>query len=53
MTEQRPHPSDLSDARWKFVKPALNAWRAERRSKYRVLGRAGPPAGGAGQVVMA
>lgn len=33
MTRQRPHPSDLSDARCKLTGPTLTAWRAERRGK--------------------
>ncbi|WP_182906270.1 IS5 family transposase [Microbispora sp. H13382] len=41
MTEQRPYPSDLSDARWKLVEPVLTAWRAERRGRGLDIGR--PP----------
>ncbi|WP_328687951.1 IS5 family transposase [Streptomyces phaeochromogenes] len=41
MTRQRPYPSDLSDARWELVEPALTAWRAERRGKGLDIGR--PP----------
>jgi transposase len=41
VTEQRPYPSDLSDARWKLIEPVLTAWRAERRSKGLDIGR--PP----------
>ncbi|MBT2393930.1 hypothetical protein J7E87_32100 [Streptomyces sp. ISL-1] len=31
MTHHRPYPSDLSDARWELIGPALTAWRTERR----------------------
>lgn len=41
MTEQRPYPSDLSDARWKLVEPVLTAWRAERKGRALDIGR--PP----------
>ncbi|MCX5096474.1 hypothetical protein OOK36_48660 [Streptomyces sp. NBC_00365] len=27
MTERRPYPSDLSDARWELIEPVLRAWR--------------------------
>ncbi|MBP2702186.1 IS5 family transposase [Microbispora sp. RL4-1S] len=40
-TEQRPYPSDLSDARWKLVEPVLTAWHAERRGRGLDIGR--PP----------
>ncbi|MGW4795815.1 transposase [Nonomuraea sp. NPDC004297] len=30
MTSRRPYPSDLSDARWALVEPALSTWRAAR-----------------------
>jgi transposase len=39
MTEQRPYPSDLSDARWKLVEPVLSAWRAQRRGQGLDIGR--------------
>ncbi|MFF2810350.1 IS5 family transposase [Streptomyces sp. NPDC058000] len=41
MTERRPYPSDLSDARWELVEPVLSAWRAERRRHALDIGR--PP----------
>ncbi|MEV4068100.1 IS5 family transposase [Nonomuraea dietziae] len=39
MAEQRPCPSDLSDARWELVEPVLSAWRADRRRKGLDIGR--------------
>ncbi|GAB3837222.1 IS5-like element ISSco3 family transposase [Micromonospora andamanensis] len=30
MTERRPYPSDLSDARWALIAPRLTAWRQAR-----------------------
>jgi transposase len=37
MTTRRPYPSDLSDARWALVEPALPAWRQrERRAGLRI-----------------
>lgn len=37
MTTRRPYPSDLSDARWALVEPALTAWRQrERRAGLRI-----------------
>jgi transposase len=39
MAEQRPYPSDLSDARWELVEPVLSAWRTHRRSKGLDIGR--------------
>lgn len=30
MTSRRPYPSDLSDARWALIEPALTEWRAAR-----------------------
>ncbi|WP_433256070.1 transposase [Streptosporangium sp. CA-135522] len=39
MAEQRPYPSDLSDARWALVEPVLSAWRADRRGKGLDIGR--------------
>jgi transposase len=30
MTQRRPYPSDLSDARWALIEPALTAWRQAR-----------------------
>lgn len=41
MTERRPYPSDLSDARWELIEPVLTNWRAERRSRALDIGR--PP----------
>ncbi|MER5466738.1 IS5 family transposase [Streptomyces sp. NPDC002668] len=41
MTERRPYPSDLSDARWELIEPVLFAWRAERRRRALDIGR--PP----------
>ncbi|MFI6799501.1 IS5 family transposase [Streptosporangium canum] len=40
MTERR-YPSDLSDARWQLIEPALTAWRTERRTRALGIGR--PP----------
>ncbi|GAA3688530.1 hypothetical protein GCM10022267_89120 [Lentzea roselyniae] len=31
MSPRRAYPSDLSDARWALIEPALTAWRAARR----------------------
>ncbi|MDQ1031896.1 transposase [Streptomyces umbrinus] len=39
MTRQRPYPSDLSDARWELIEPALTAWRAEHRGMGLDIGR--------------
>jgi transposase len=41
MTERRPYPSDLSDARWELIEPVLRAWRFERRGRALDFGR--PP----------
>ncbi|WP_328847441.1 IS5 family transposase [Streptomyces sp. NBC_00258] len=41
MTQSRAYPSDLSDARWALIEPALSAWRAERRRYALNIGR--PP----------
>jgi transposase len=41
MSERRPYPSDLSDARWALIEPVLSAWRAERRGRALDIGR--PP----------
>jgi transposase len=41
MTERRPYPSDLSDARWELIEPVLGVWRAERRRHALNIGR--PP----------
>ncbi|MFE2584895.1 IS5 family transposase [Streptomyces sp. NPDC059378] len=41
MSERRPYPSDLSDARWELIEPVLVAWRFERRSRALDFGR--PP----------
>ncbi|MGY1584710.1 IS5 family transposase [Streptomyces sp. MN13] len=41
MSERRPYPSDLSDARWELIEPVLSAWRAERRRHALDVGR--PP----------
>lgn len=30
MTPRNPYPTDLSDERWKLIRPVLDAWRAER-----------------------
>lgn len=30
MSERKPYPSDLSDARWALIEPALEAWRKAR-----------------------
>ncbi|MFJ3221735.1 IS5 family transposase, partial [Kitasatospora sp. NPDC086801] len=30
MTERKPYPSDLSDARWALIEPVLTAWRKAR-----------------------
>ena len=30
MINRRPYATDLSDARWSLIEPALSAWRAER-----------------------
>ncbi|WP_329082472.1 IS5 family transposase [Streptosporangium sp. NBC_01469] len=30
MTERKPYPSDLSDARWALIEPTLTAWRQAR-----------------------
>ncbi|MDX3589019.1 IS5 family transposase [Streptomyces europaeiscabiei] len=30
MSERKPYPSDLSDARWALIKPTLTAWRKAR-----------------------
>lgn len=41
MPTRRPHPSDLSDARWELIEPVLSAWRFERRGRALDFGR--PP----------
>lgn len=41
MSERRPYPSDLSDARWELAEPVLAAWRHERHG--RALGFGRPP----------
>ncbi|MEU0900378.1 transposase [Streptomyces massasporeus] len=41
MSERRPYPSDLSDARWELIEPVLAAWRFERRGRALDFGR--PP----------
>ncbi|GAA4980907.1 hypothetical protein GCM10025734_00970 [Kitasatospora paranensis] len=41
MTVRRPYPSDLSDARWALIEPALTAWRQERTTRALAFGR--PP----------
>jgi len=41
MSERRPYPSDLSDARWELIEPVLVAWRFERRGRALDFGR--PP----------
>ena len=40
MSEQRPYPSDLSDARWKLIEPTLSKWRTDRAAT--ALGISGP-----------
>ncbi|MDW4911144.1 IS5/IS1182 family transposase, partial [Streptomyces sp. ADMS] len=27
MSDRKPYPSDLSDARWALIEPTLTAWR--------------------------
>ncbi|MFI6513920.1 IS5 family transposase [Streptosporangium sp. NPDC050855] len=39
MAEQRPYPSDLSDARWALIEPVLSTWRADRRGRGLDIGR--------------
>ncbi|MET9692619.1 IS5 family transposase [Streptomyces sp. NPDC006514] len=39
MPKRRPHPSDLSDARWELIESVLAAWRFERRRKALDFGR--------------
>ena len=41
MTDRRPYPSDLSDARWTLLEPTLTAWRRERTARALAFGR--PP----------
>ncbi|MFB7618475.1 transposase, partial [Kitasatospora sp. NPDC056181] len=41
MTDRRPYPSDLSDARWALVEPTLTAWRQARTARALAFGR--PP----------
>ncbi|GLW58991.1 IS5 family transposase [Kitasatospora phosalacinea] len=41
MTDRRPYPSDLSDARWALVEPTLTAWRRARTERALAFGR--PP----------
>lgn len=41
MTERRPYPSDLSDARWALITPRLTAWR-QARTDAAVSGRTPP-----------
>jgi len=41
MSDRRPYPSDLSDARWELIEPVLTAWRAVRRGRGLDIGR--PP----------
>lgn len=33
MSERRPYPSDLSDARWELIELLLAAWRFERHGR--------------------
>lgn len=40
MSQRKPYPSDLSDARWKLIAPTLHAWRQARLDR-RPTGR--PP----------
>lgn len=37
MSQRKPYPSDLSDARWALIEPTLTAWRKPGST-------AGPPA---------
>ncbi|MGV5039272.1 transposase, partial [Streptomyces sp. NRAIS4] len=30
MSQRKPYPSDLSDARWALIEPTLTAWRKAR-----------------------
>lgn len=30
MSQRKPFPSDLSDARWALIEPTLSAWRKAR-----------------------
>ncbi|WP_172388233.1 IS5 family transposase [Streptomyces sp. MNP-20] len=39
MSERRPYPSDLSDARWELIGPILEAWRYERHGRALGFGR--------------
>ncbi|GLW75512.1 DDE transposase [Kitasatospora phosalacinea] len=39
MTDRRPYPSDLSDARWALVEPILTAWRQARTERALAFGR--------------
>ncbi|MEV4244516.1 transposase [Streptosporangium canum] len=32
MTERKPYPSDLTDARWALIEPVLTAWKAAHPS---------------------
>ncbi len=41
MTDRRPYPSDLSDARWALIEPTLTAWRQARTARALAFGR--PP----------
>lgn len=39
MTDRRPYPSDLSDARWELIEPVLAAWRYESHGRAPAFGR--------------
>jgi transposase len=39
MSDRRPYPSDLSDARWELIEPVLAAWRYERHGRALAFGR--------------
>jgi transposase len=32
VTERKPYPSDLTDARWALIEPVLTAWKAAHPS---------------------
>jgi len=39
VTDRRPYPGDLSDARWELIEPVLAAWRYERHGRVLGFGR--------------
>jgi transposase len=51
MTDRRPYPTDLSDARWALIEPELAAWRAGRAAA--ALPIAPPPEHGLREIVNA